>query len=488
LTPAQAALLVALPQAPSSRRPDRSPDRAEAGRARVLRKAVVAEVLDADTAAAAARDPVPRTRTDFPTHAAHLSDRLRTLNPLAGQHVTTLDLEVQRSLENLAAQTVAPLDPSLSAAIVVADHRTGAILAHVGAANYTSDDRAGWVDMTSAKRSPGSTLKPFVYGLGFDLGVLHPRSIMDDRPMTFSGYAPGNFDGRFRGPVRADAALQMSLNIPAIALTEAIGPARLLARIRRAEIDPTLQNDASPGLAVALGGLGVTLEELTTLFGALARGGRAIPLSWDATVPTPAAASHPMLSRSAAVEVTRILSAVPPPAHGVRHALAYKTGTSYGHRDALAIGYTGRFVAAVWLGRADSTAVPGLSGAEHAAPILFEALQRADPKGSPLPPIPEQASLPNHLQQFATASPGEATGAPALVFPPDGTIVAAEMGLTLKVRRGTPPFTWLINDNPAVVGTRRRATAVPSAPLGPARIAVIDATGRVDSIDIVITR
>ena len=167
----------------------------------------------------------------------------------------------------------------IAVALVVADHQTGEILASVGSSAFTDDARAGFVDMTQALRSPGSTLKPLVYGLAFDEGLAHPETMIEDRPTRFGSYAPQNFDRVYRGTVRVRDALQMSLNIPVVQLTEAMGPARLLVALDRAGVRYRLP-EGEPGLAISLGGIGVTLQDMVQVYAALARGGVALPLRW----------------------------------------------------------------------------------------------------------------------------------------------------------------------------------------------------------------
>ncbi|MFD0982339.1 penicillin-binding protein 1C [Tropicimonas aquimaris] len=482
LTPAEAALLVAIPQAPASRRPDRDTGSATIARDRVLSRMEGAGVLAAEAAAAARTTPIPAIRRSFPAFAPHLAERLRADQPLRGSHDTTLDRDLQAALERLAAETAGTAGEQLSAAILVADHRSGEVLASVGSAGYLDERRGGWLDMTRALRSPGSTLKPLIYGLAFDLGLAHPETLIEDRPTAFGGYAPVNFDGLYRGTIRVRQALELSLNIPAVALTEAIGPARLMARLRRAGVTPVLPEGA-PGLAVALGGVGVTLEDLVRLYGALARGGEAMALRYASDVP-----SEPVkqvLSEEAAWEVGHILAGIAPPPHAARVKLAYKTGTSYGHRDAWAIGFDGRHVVGVWLGRPDGTSVPGAFGGGLAAPLLFRVFDTIAPRAEPLPPPPDgvlllpTASLPQPLQRFRSRSaafqpPPEA---PKLAFPPDGAEIEAPDGLVLKVRDGTPPFTWLVNGAPLVLQARSRESFVESPGKGFVTLSVIDARG-----------
>ncbi len=358
LTPAEAALLVAIPQSPESRRPDRAADRAEAARNRVLDRAVTFALLDAEEATAALREAVPGLRQPFPLHAPHLADRALADHPAALRHDLTLDLGLQSALEQLAADAVQGQGDQLQVAIVVADHASGEILASVGSAAFAADARQGFVDMTTALRSPGSTLKPLVYALAFDEGLAHPETLVDDRPMTFGTYAPQNFDRLYRGEIRVREALQLSLNIPVVALTQALGPARLLSAMGKAGVDYALPG-TEPGLAVALGGVGVTLEDMVQLYAALARGGVALPLTWRQSGDR--AEGERLVSAVAAWQVADILAGLAPPPGAPSNRLAYKTGTSYGHRDAWAIGFDGAHVVGVWLGGPTARRCPASS-------------------------------------------------------------------------------------------------------------------------------
>lgn len=484
LTPAEAALLVAIPQSPESRRPDRAADRAEAARNRVLDRAVTFALLEDEEAAAALREPVPGLRKPFPLHAPHLADRARAEAPAAPRHDLTLDLGLQSALERLAADAVQGQGDRLQVAIVVADYASGEILASVGSAAFAADARQGFVDMTTALRSPGSTLKPLVYALAFDDGLAHPETIVDDRPMTFGTYAPQNFDRLYRGEIRVREALQLSLNIPVVALTQALGPARLLSAMGKAGIRYSLPG-AQPGLAVALGGVGVTLEDMVQLYAALARGGVALPLTFRQTGDR--AEGQRLVSAVAAWQVGDILAGLAPPPGAPQNRLAYKTGTSYGHRDAWAIGYDGRHVVGIWMGRADGTPVPGAFGAEVAAPALFQAFSRLKPRLDPQPPAPgatllvANADLPQPLQRFrprdaAFSAPPDA---PAVAFPPDGAEVELlAAGLKVRVQGGTAPFTWLVDGTPVLTAARDREAMLTLPGAGFVTLSVIDAQGR----------
>jgi penicillin-binding protein 1C len=484
LTPAEAALLVAIPQSPESRRPDRAADRAEAARNRVLARAVQEGVIDADEAQAALREMVPGLRKPFPALAPHLADRARNDQPTAASHRLTVDGELQKKLEVLAQEAVEGRGDQLQVAILVADHASGEILASVGSAGYQADLRQGFVDMTQALRSPGSTLKPLVYALAFDEGLGHPETMIDDRPMTFGTYAPQNFDKLYFGTIRMREALQLSRNIPVVELTEALGPAKLVSAMQKAGMQPVFPGD-QPGLAIALGGVGVTLSDMVQLYAALARGGVVRPLWYrlDAEVPE----GQRVVSEVAAWEVGDILAGLAPPPGAPSNRLAYKTGTSYGHRDAWAIGFDGSHVIGIWMGRADGTPVPGAFGADVAAPVLFQAFNRLKGKLDPQPAAPAStllvanAELPLPLQRFRSrlAAFEAAADAPVVAFPPDGAEVELlPAGLKVRVTGGTAPFTWLADGVPVIVGMDAREAMLVLPGMGFVTLSVIDAEGR----------
>ncbi len=483
LTPAEIALLIALPQSPEARRPDRAPEAASAARARVLARLARDGLISSDEAAAALREATPRARAPFPALAPHLSDRARRANLGAVQVQTTLDKSLQSSLETLALDTVSTLGGQVQIAILVADHASGQILASVGSAAYRADARAGFVDMTLAKRSPGSTLKPLIYGLAFDEGLGHPETLIDDRPTDFGGYRPQNFDRQFRGQIRMRAALQQSLNIPVVALTQALGPERLLSALSRAGAQYELPTGQT-GLAIALGGIGLSLQDLVQLYGGIARGGVTLPLT---ATPAAQGTGQRILSRAAAWQVGDILAGLPPPAGAPTNRLAYKTGTSYGNRDAWAVGYDGAQVVGVWIGRPDGTPMPGALGVDLAAPVLFAAFARMKPALTPQPPAPPETllvagnQLPEPLRVFRPrgAAFDAKLGAPKLVFPPDGAEVELlKSGLLLRIEGGTAPYTIMANNAPLLAGLTQTDVVISTLTAGFVTLSVIDAKGR----------
>ncbi|MEM9851945.1 MAG: penicillin-binding transpeptidase domain-containing protein, partial [Pseudomonadota bacterium] len=365
----------------------------------------------------------------------------------------------------------------LSTAVIVVDNHTGAVRVSVGSPAYLDARRAGFVDMTRALRSPGSTLKPLIYGLAFEAGAAHPETIIDDAPTRYDSYAPQNFDGQFLGQLRLREALQLSRNIPAVTLLEDVGPAVLMARLARAGARAELQG--TPGLAVGLGGLGINLRDLTATYAALARGGRSVALVTRAADERNAPGGRPVLTPLAAWYVGDILAGVAPPP-GAPAGVAYKTGTSYGHRDAWAVGFDGHHTVGVWLGRADGAAMPGTLGANLAAPLLFDVFSALGPVEPLIPPPPEalivsNAELPRPLRVFRRAGAGEG---PRIAFPPDGArVFLMAEPLAARVDQGVPPFTWLANGVPLRIALRDRQAELGAVAPGPLTLSVIDATG-----------
>ncbi|MDB5664639.1 MAG: pbpC [Cypionkella sp.] len=484
LTPAEAALLVAIPQSPETRRPDRSVERATDARDRVLARALRDGLIDDEQMRAARTEVVPSVRRPFPALAPHMSDRIVAEEQGLKRHQLTLDKTLQTKLERLASDVVASRGDRLQVAIVVADHASGEVLASVGSAAFKADRRAGFVDMTRAIRSPGSTLKPLIYGLAFDEGLAHPETLIDDKPTDFNGYKPQNFDRQFRGTIRIREALQESLNIPVVALTDALGPAKLLATLDKAGVKYDLPG-GQPGLAISLGGIGVSLEDMVQLYAAIARGGVGLPLTHH--MQGQRDEGQRVLSASAAWQVGDILAGLAPPPGAPENRLAYKTGTSYGHRDAWAIGFDGRNVIGVWMGRPDGTPVPGAFGADLAAPVLFQAFARLKPDLDPQPEAPpatllvSNAELPQPLRKFRNRNAAfmPEKDAPAVAFPPDGAEV--EMlpeGLLVRVSGGKAPYTWLANGVPVAISLGSRETMLSSLGRGFITLSVIDAMGR----------
>ena len=496
----EAALLVALPQSPETRRPDRIPDAARTARDVVLDRVFARGVITAAERDAAKREAVPHQRQAFPVLAAHASEEALKRAPEQRVHRLTLDARLQASLETLAREAAVAIGPKLSCAILVIDNASGEIRAHVGAADYFSQERAGSIDMTRAIRSPGSTLKPFIYALAFENGIAHPETILDDKPRHYGSYAPENFDLSFQGSVTARHALQSSLNLPAVALLDAIGPARFIARLRNAGATVVLPDDTAPGLAAALGGLGISLRDLASLYAGIARNGSVPELTETiADASTPAKKTRRIAGPVASWYVADILRGAPPPLNAPFGRIAYKTGTSYGYRDAFAIGFDKAYTIAVWLGRPDNGSVFGLAGRQAAAPVLFDAFARLGTAHEFLEApagilMSRTASLPpplRHLRKDVPKTFAAATNAQLrIAFPPEGARVDLGLAaaappaarLTLKAEGGVLPLRWIVNGVPLGEPDLRRQAAWTPDGAGFARVSVIDAQGATDSV------
>ena len=503
LTVSEAALLVALPQAPEARRPDRHPRLAQSARERVLSRPAVADVTGQGEAERASLDPVPRRRLQLPALAAHLAEAALRKHPDAQVYRSTLKRNIQQKLEDVAREASAKLAPKVSLAIVMADAPTGTIVGEVGSADYFDASRSGWIDMTRRLRSPGSTLKPFIYGLAFEQGLVAQETIIEDRPADFFGYRPKNFDMSYQGDVTVRQALQLSLNVPAVRLLESVGPSRLMIRFRRVGVRPVLPPNEAPGLAIGLGGVGITLKDLVQAYAALANGGQPVQLGNGLDEEPGLLDREPLLERQAIWSVTNALSDVLPPTGNRKIGIAYKTGTSYGYRDAWSVGYDGRYVVGVWVGRPDNGAVPEISGYQTAAPILFEAFSRSGVAITPHAPAPPgavrlaQSELPVGLRRFAVTASGlirtsGGDAAPQIVYPPEGAKVdlgarTGEMApLVLKLQGGRPPFRWLANGRPLLGSSRRRTNEWQPEGAGFSTLTVIDAVGRAASVKVLV--
>ncbi|HEY6755499.1 MAG TPA: penicillin-binding protein 1C [Pseudolabrys sp.] len=493
LSLAEAALLVALPQSPELRRPDRFPEAARAARDRVLDRAAMAGLMPPDEIAHAKSQPVPRERKPLPLLAPHAADQVVSLEPERREHRLTIDLFLQKSLQALAYEHAQALGPDISVAILAVDNASGEVRGHVASADYFDTRRAGQVDMTQALRSPGSTLKPFIYGLGFEDGVIHPETLIDDRPVRYGSYTPENFDLTFQGMVTARRALQLSLNVPAIAVLGKVGVSRLSARLSETGAALVLPKGEAPGLAMGLGGVGVRLADLVMLYSGLARLGTVAPLVERHGVA--AQASRRLLDPVAAWYVGNILLGAPPPDNAPHGRIAFKTGTSYGYRDAWAIGFDGRMTIGVWVGRPDGAPVPGLLGRTAAAPILFEAFARSGFSPMALPRAPKGAvfaagnKLPPPLQRFGVNAPSDPIEPPRIMFPPDGARLEIVAGgqpdpVALKITGGRAPLTVLVNGVPMPApGSRGTLFFQPDGP-GFVRLTVMDARGAADSVTV----
>jgi penicillin-binding protein 1C len=396
LTPAEAALLAVLPQAPSRLRPDRHPERARLARDKVLQRLGEYQVWPQQRIAEAQEEPLLLAPRQEPALAPLLARRLNRADSPPLIH-TTLDAALQRRLEDLLLGWRARLPERTSAAILVVESQTMAVRAYLGSVDLGDERRFGHVDMITALRSPGSTLKPFLYGMAMDDGLIHSESLLQDVPRRYGDYRPGNFSMGFSGPVAASSALALSLNLPAVQLLEAYGPKRFAAQMRMGGMPLSLPTAAEPNLSLILGGAGSRLEDLVSGYSAFARDGMSAPLRLQPDAPL---VERRLLSPGSAWIIRRILSGQARPDRDPhaelvqRPTLAWKTGTSYGFRDAWSIGVGPRYLIGIWIGRPDGTPVPGQFGLASAAPLMLQVhdvLSNRDSQrgiAAPVPAVP----------------------------------------------------------------------------------------------------
>lgn len=509
LTDAQAALLVALPQSPTALRPQRYPQRALAARGKILERVEKQGLVTAQERKEARDSLLPGTCKRFPALARHLLQNLVLRHPSQRTFKTTLRQEVQEALETLLAREVLPLEPEATLAALVVENETGDVLAYSGSALFHDDQRHGQVNIVRAIRSPGSTLKPAIYALAFQDQILHPDTLINDREMRFLGYHPKNFNDIFHGVVSIREALQQSLNIPAVAVLERIGPGRFMDVLKKAGLQFILkEKNQSPSLPIALGGLGTTLWDLVTLYTSFSRQGTLIhPRVLQEETPREVSLFTPV----AAWYIIRILEESPAPEKSVdwrlsqQAPIAYKTGTAYGYRDGWAIGTTPAYTVGVWSGRPDGLYRAGSTGREAAAPLLFKVFaflpSPAHLGALSVPPGiigGPHGTLPPALQYFRTGQEkkdffvtGSKLPALTITFPLPHTRLSGFDSvrkrfspLSLTAIGGIRPLTWLVNGQLVSSSPFERGTTWTPDGRGFTHIVVIDSAGQSASIDV----
>ena len=328
-----------------------------------------------------------------PHEAPHLCRRLIQASA-AREIVSTLDLGMQQEIERgITTHLQRTSEQGIVNACVILVHAPSReVLAYVGSADYADRGICGMVDGLRARRSPGSALKPFVYGLALDQGLIHPRSLLIDGPMGFNDYNPENFEGEFMGPIHANDALVRSRNLPAVALANRLGEGGLYRLLQRGGVMLT-KPAGYYGLALALGGCGISPVELASLYCGLADDGQPRPLVFEGTNSQAAAPSNspPLLSPAARFLILDMLRGGSDlgPEYGFARSdpsIAWKTGTSHGCRDAWAVGVKGDYVMVVWLGNFSGRGNNALVARRCAAPLLFDLFNRLR--------LPDRAGVP----------------------------------------------------------------------------------------------
>lgn len=406
LSLAQSALLAVLPQAPSRLRPDRYPYRAKQARDKVLKRMFDFGAIDQERYQRAKLEAVVAWQPDIPLLAPLLARELHQRHPQQAVIHTTLDADIQSELQTLLQEEIQVYPTGQSAAILVADNQNQEVIAYVGSADFLNQQRFGSVDMVQAIRSPGSTLKPFIYGLALEEGLIHSASLLRDTPRYQKEYQPQNFARAFSGAVDTHTALRQSLNLPVVQVLEALTPEHFAAALTNVRTPYRMPVGSRPNLAMALGGGGFNLWDLVTLYGSFANKGQVTPLHVlnNKKTAQEQRSSRWLMSEETAWVVARMLrNPRPDDSHNpaIREqapGIAWKTGTSYGFRDAWAIGVTPKLTIGVWVGRPDGTPSPGYFGAITALPILFRIQDYLDA-------YPRWPEMPERVQQKSICWP-----------------------------------------------------------------------------------
>lgn len=399
LTYSEAALLAVLPQAPSRLRPDRYPDRAQQARDKVLDRLETYHVWSSDKLEQIRQEEVWAYPRQSPQLAPLLARRLSLHYPHQAIIHSTIDQPLQYTLEDLAINWKNQLLPKTSLAILVVDHTDMTVKAYVGSIDFNDNSRFGQVDMIQALRSPGSTLKPFLYALALNDGIIHSQSLLQDVPRMTTDYRPRNFDEGFNGPVSVSEALQRSLNLPAVQLMEIYGAKRFTSQLNSVGLMLS-SSDNQPNISYILGGVSLKMDQLVSSYSAFARHGNVAPLRFTLDEPL---IEKPLINEGSAWITRRILAMqnVPMLNQQIDNIvpLAWKTGTSYGYRDAWAIGINPRYLIGIWVGRPDGTPVVGQYGNLTAVPVLQQVntilLNKERGQNRPLPtdPMPDSVTI-----------------------------------------------------------------------------------------------
>ncbi|MFT7559971.1 MAG: penicillin-binding protein 1C [Flavobacteriales bacterium] len=380
LSHAEAALLAVLPQSPSRNRPDRHPQRAQIARNKVLDRLNDFGVWDAQTVNEAKVESVIASYNSKPKIAPLLARRLAKKHPTQALIKTTIDKNLQQNIARTVKNYAKSLPAKTSVAVLVLNNQDLSARAYVGSADFNDDQRFAHVDMILAARSPGSTLKPFLYGMAIDEGLIHEQSLLLDVPSNFSGYKPKNFDQDFNGVIDARSSLQASLNVPAVQVLDAFGPKSFYARLASAGLKLRLPKGSQPNLSIILGGTASTLEELSVAFASLQRKGLSREVQYIYNQKPKL--ERRMFSQESAWIVSDILKEASLnrfDRHSniakIGHGLPFKTGTSYGYRDAWVLASSKELTVGIWVGRPDGSALLDNYGRHTAVPLLRRVLK-----------------------------------------------------------------------------------------------------------------
>lgn len=457
----EAALLAVLPQSPSRYRPDRYPERAKQARNKLLNRLATFKIWSPQNIKTLKQDPIYADYFPHPNIAPLLSRRLvqaqhklSTINhhPLKNRDIQTfIDGDKQEQLEYQLKSYVNKLPANVSAAIMVMHAQTGEVKAYLGSADFNNLQRAGHVDMIKAIRSPGSTLKPFVYGDAIERGIIHEQSLLHDVPIIKRNYRPTNFSGGYSGPVSMADALLRSLNLPVLQVLNHGSADAISARLSNAGLSMYWPNHATPNKALVLGGVGTKLEDLVSAYSALINNGQAISPRYKKDTPI---TSHFLLEPSSAWIIQNILRQQTQPGRISEQLSLYnnnnigwKTGTSYGYRDAWVIGFSGPYIIGTWVGRPDAAPLANNTGSNTALPLFMQVAAMFDQPFIPVKPITitqQDICWPSGLKASKTSKNNCLLKKPAWLYqgiaPPTLASMSPEFSSALAIKYFIEPY------------------------------------------------
>ncbi|NVK18479.1 MAG: penicillin-binding protein 1C [Methylocystaceae bacterium] len=497
LTIAEAALLTAIPQSPSRNRPDRYPARAKQVRQKILKRLLERGAISHEEFKEADNEPIPTRQHAIPMLAPHLSERLARVQPDKHTIKTTINEGLQKQVQDLISPYSQKIGRNISAAVLVVDNESGAVKVHVGSKDYLERRSLGFIDMTTALRSPGSTLKPFIYALSFEDKQTHPQTLIWDRAPTENAYRPTNFDGQERGQVTIADALRYSLNVPAVKVLGALGPIRFSETLKSHGFDMILPgNSSKPNLAIALGGVGVSLEELVKVYRAVASDRKICSLSF-VNQPLDCKTETEFISAQTQDWIQGILQNVPRPdgytyrENVEQNKIGFKTGTSYGYRDAWAIGFNQEYTVGVWIGDPRGAPVAGQTGLQTAAPLMFSVFEKLSLGSNEFADGRKRAwkeAPPENLRIFrgdiSQSRISHASNSLQISYPINDTAFLLSdvetKGVLLKAENGKRPLIWFVNDVPLNTNKWKRQVRWFPTGNGFYDIAVLDQNGEVN--------
>jgi penicillin-binding protein 1C len=486
LSASQMALLVALPQSPERHRPDKHYKKSIQVRDKILAYAKEKHLISPYLYIEAKKESLPKKLHPFPRYAPHLAHKILQKTLLA-QH-TSLNAKLQQQLEHWAQSKTSFLGKDTTMAMLVIRNTDASMQAYLGSHHIFSSQVSGYIDMVNAIRSPGSTLKPFIYAYGFEKHLIHPNTIILDQETHFGNYHPHNFSHSYQGEVTLKYALQHSLNIPAVKVLNKVGVDAFVERLTQSTGALHIPKQRA-SLPIALGGLGISLWQLSQLYVSLANAKETQKLHY--LKQTKQTVSKTQLFTPQASQMTNaILRELPAPIGftNPHQQIAYKTGTSYGYRDAWTIAYTKAYTIAVWVGKPDNSMQFKRTGSNTASPLAFEAFSilhsLVTPQAWTWSPSYLGSTVPLGLQYFDLEEKEEVATLHFVSPQNNERFMSADCSdaiIEIQIKAGKAPYYWYIDGEEKTFN--KTSFSLPFTH-GGHTLHVIDSTGATQTRDI----